>query len=1068
MTPKSFTPRRVHLRTLASVMILLVLVFGPGSAFSALAAAQEVTGNIQGEVKDQNGAVVPNATVTASAGQRTLTATTDSKGEYRFSNLQPGVYTVSVTAGGFSELKRENITVELGKTLQVNLDLQAGGTKEVVTVTASQEPIVDVTSSKTATNITRQQIDVLPKRSLNFTTVLEVAPGTRSEGKSGGFQIDGASGSENVFVIDGVEVTNIIGGTLGGRNSQTAKNIPLDFVKEVQVKSAGYEAEYGGATGGVVNVVTRGGTNDVHGELRMEYTSDKFRAIDNPDLLINRVDATANSIEYRQNPTGKDKTRFFNPVFSLGGPILKDKLWFFTSYAPQYFKNQRLVNLIQVDTTTQRINTLNTRLVDFREKDDYFLGRLDFSPTSKLQVYGNFINSPVKTEGAVPPLQTTSDFTFGNPRYPFQGGYTPASQVSFGANYNVRNNLIVSFRGGRTFLNDKGGSYDIPFNTPLVIISVACLPPLSGCASGTTTTGNPTILTNSLTQKDITKRTNLNFDATYITRVFGQQHVFKGGYQTNRLSNDVLFGFSGGRLSFNFNRAFAGQRGAFGYYIVDEFARSGNVNSNNQGFFIQDSWQIHPRVTVNIGLRDEKEFLPSFPITAAGHPDIPPDLISATSKTSPISFGYGDKLAPRLGGAWDVFGNGKLKIVASYSVFFDTMKYELPRGSFGGEVFLRTFRRLEQPDFRGITLTNTPGTVIAGPVDLRFPANVLLPGELPNVDPKLKPFREHEYSASAEYAIRNDLVAGFRFIRKTLDRTIEDVGALDANGNEVFTIGNPGFGTTIDRFVAAGYDPTPKAVRRYTGYEFRLDKRFSNHWYAQASYLHSELFGNYSGLASSDENGRTSPNVNRYFDLPEIDFDAFGRHVLGALATDRPNTFKLFTSYRFNWKVLGKGMETEIGGSQLVYQGIPISTQVQTRIGPGIGVPIYSNGRGDLGRTPVFTQTDLILTHYVNINERVKLRFQASVFNAWDERNVTNRFPLLTGPGQTVVYCTTDPALTNCGNVTVPQAYRTFLASNGDFTRRITAQNVKLDPRYNKASTFQTPREARFAIGITF
>src|SRR5205085_6922394 len=118
MTPKSFKIGRERFRSLASVLMLLALLFGPGSAFATLAAAQEVTGNIQGEVKDAAGAVVPNATITATSGQRTLNTTTDSGGVYRFQNLQPGVYILTATASGFAELRRENVTVEIGKTLQ--------------------------------------------------------------------------------------------------------------------------------------------------------------------------------------------------------------------------------------------------------------------------------------------------------------------------------------------------------------------------------------------------------------------------------------------------------------------------------------------------------------------------------------------------------------------------------------------------------------------------------------------------------------------------------------------------------------------------------------------------------------------------------------------------------------------------------------------------------------------------------------------------------------------------------------------------------------------------------------
>src|SRR5215208_2934985 len=232
MTPKSLIINRESIRKIGSLLLLLVLVFGPGSAFSAL-ASQEVTGNIEGTLKDPSGAVIPNATITAASSQRSFNATSNDEGYYRFNNLQPGLYTITASGTGFGSVKRDNVTVELGRTLQVNFELKPVGTGETVTVTASDEPIVDVTSTKTATNVTQQEIDVLPKTK-NFASIINVAPGTRDEGNAGGFQIDGASGSENRFVVDGLDVTRVFGGTLG-----TTKNIPYDFVKEVQIKSAG-------------------------------------------------------------------------------------------------------------------------------------------------------------------------------------------------------------------------------------------------------------------------------------------------------------------------------------------------------------------------------------------------------------------------------------------------------------------------------------------------------------------------------------------------------------------------------------------------------------------------------------------------------------------------------------------------------------------------------------------------------------------------------------------------------------------------------------------------------------
>jgi hypothetical protein len=1043
--------KRTQLRYFGSFIMLLAIALSPLGNLAKAFASQEVTGSIQGQVKDPSGAVVSGATVTATSGQRAFTATTDDSGVYRFTNLPPTIYTITVSAAGFSNTNRENITVEIGRTLQVNFDLTASGARESVTVTASQEAIVDVTSSKTATNLSKEKIDLIPKANLNFSSVIDVAPGARAEGRSGGFQIDGASGSENVFVIDGVEVTRVIGGTLG-----STKNIPVDFVQEVQVKSAGYEAEFGGATGGVINVVTRGGTNDFHGEFRLEYSSDRFRASDSPTLRLDPLDPTQQTPQYFDNPTGEDKSRFFNPVFLLNGPIVRDKLWFSVGVAPEYFKTTRLVQQIApITASTTAITVLNSRLITQRQRNDYNYVRLDGSPFSKLTVYGNFIHSPVQTEGILgfgsftSGFQTTSAAILNDPRYDFQGGYVPSWQASFGANYSLTNRLVLSFRGGHTYLNDKGGSYDIPVNTPQLIIAAPCTSTsnnggTSNCTGFTTSLGS-NIVTNQSTAFDITRRTNLNFDATYIARVFGQQHTFKGGYQRNQISNDVLFGFSGGRLQFVFGRARpSGLRGTYGYYVVDEFARSGDVSSSNQGFFIQDAYQVHPRLTLNLGLRIEKEFLPSFPIDAAGHPDIPAGV---EASTQPISFGWGDKIAPRLGGAWDVFGNGRLKLSGSYSVFFDTMKYNLARGSFGGEVFLRSFRELNTSDISGFNLNNLPGDIIEGPFDLRFPSNVTLPGERPGIDPDIRPYREHEFSGAAEYTISRDLLVGVRFTRKVLDRAIEDIGGVDPNGNEIFTIGNPGRGVAVQFF----NPPTPEAIREYTAFEIRIDKRLSNHWYANGSYLHSKLFGNYSGLASSDENGRTDPNVNRYFDLPFLNFNPGGGVQLGRLATDRPNTFKIFAGYTTNYLLWGKGWSSDISVGQRIYQGTPVTTEVSTVVEAGSGAAAFLAGRGDAGRLPWFTQTDLLFTQNLKLTERASLLFRINVTNLFDERNVTERFRNLLGPGQSLFY-------ENLGE---------FLGS-GDFRSRIADQNLVTDPRYLLNSGFQFPREARIAVGIRF
>jgi hypothetical protein len=1020
------------------IVLMLALVLSLGvSAFG-----QETTGNIRGTVKDPNGAAVANSTVTAKNPQRSFTTTTDEQGTYEFAQLPPGRYVVSASASGFSEVKREDVPVELGRTLQVNLDLSVAGTAANVNVTANEEPLVDVSSSKTATNVSQQQIDVLPK-GLNFSSIINVAPGTRNEPNAGGFQIDGASGSENRFIVDGLDVTRVFGGTLG-----STKNIPYDFVHEVQVKSAGYEAEFGGATGGVVNVATRSGSNDWRGEVRLDYTSSRLRAHDNPALRRQLTDLT--KAEYFNNPRGKDQTRLLAPTVTLGGPIWKNKAWFFTSYAPEFGRTKQTTDLITVTTGAPAEVVTNSRVLNQYTKNDYFIGRVDYNPFSKLLISGSYINSPTKTNGQLLGLQTTSATALADPRYDFKGGFVPSWQGSLNVTWTALSNLVISGRLGRNYLNDKGGNYDIPVGQVMPIISNACPTSKFACVSGSTSAGNPTIQSNNITLFDVTKRTNFSIDANWIKRLGGQQHSIKGGYQRSNLFNSIRNERSGGYTQFFYDQNISGQSGTYGYYITNIFGLEGTATSNSKGLFIQDSWQVHPRVTLNLGLRAENEFLPAYPINLANHPSL--TAASLTTRAARlVDFHWTDKLAPRLGGAWDVKGNGKLKVFASYSVFFDIMKYDMARGSGGGEFWIQNYYKLDQLEFRGITPSNHPGALILGPVDLRLPS--LGAGDPPGIDPKLKPMKEHEFSVGADYAIKSDMVFSSRYTRKILDITIDDVGHFVPAGEE-YTIANPGFG------IADTFYHVPKAVRNYNGLEFRLDKRFSHNWYANAAYTYSRLFGNFGGLASSDEFGRANPNINRYFDNVALSYDNKGQLANGLLATDRPNTFKFFGSYRLNW--LGN-MSTDFGVSQIAYQGVPITTAVLMRIVQGTNSTgsfgVFPNGRGDLGRTPWLTQTDLLINHRVKLNERMSLKLQLNVTNLWDQRAVLATFTGSQGtggtmltPGQFVTYAT-------------PEAY---INGNGNIFTLATAQGRTIDPRFNKAMQFQGPREARIAVGVEF
>src|SRR6185503_5508305 len=333
-------------KSLPMLLGLFVLLMAPVSF------GQETTGSIEGVVKDPSGALVPAITLTitnargAQSGTTTTglgsgfkrPVTTNDEGFFRVLQVPPGTYDVVTTAAsGFGEARYENVTVTIGQSNALTITVTPGNTVNTVDVVASDVQPVDVTSSAIQTTVNAQKIELLPK-STGFTGLLKTVPGTRPESRSAGFSVDGDSGGENVFVIDGQEVTNYRTGTLN-----ETYNIPTQLVQEVQVKSSGFEATYGGATGGVVSVVTRGGGNDFHGEFGIQAEVPKLNG--NPRPLLTRFTSgsvgAGNFVQTAEyfNPEKAGGNNYF-PTANLGGRIIKDRLWFFASYTPQIFNTE--------------------------------------------------------------------------------------------------------------------------------------------------------------------------------------------------------------------------------------------------------------------------------------------------------------------------------------------------------------------------------------------------------------------------------------------------------------------------------------------------------------------------------------------------------------------------------------------------------------------------------------------------------------------------------------------------------------------------------------------------------
>jgi hypothetical protein len=979
------------------------------------------------------------------------------------------------------------VSVAIGRNTQLDITVSPGTNVTTVDVSTSDAPPVDTTSNAIQTTLNAQKIELLPKGT-GFTSLLRATPGTRPETRSGGFSVDGASGGENVFVIDGQEVTNYRTGTLN-----ETYNIPTQLVQEVQVKSSGFEAAFGGATGGVVSVVTRGGNNDLHGEFGLQIEPSKFSGNARP--LLNRFTSgtvTGNNFIQTAEYFNPEKTGGADAFYTanLGGPIIKDRLWYYGSYSPQVFETNAVTQYF-TDAPAATRTFVATETYSRTRKYEYAFARLDANPINNLRLTGTFLWNPTIDQGSIPTtaFSFVSTSTLGFTSVPTadfkgttgilrgsqytnqQGGRQTSNLVTATAIYTPTNNLVFDGRYSRGFLNEKNGNYFIPTLTPRIV----------SCGSATAGFTCATTGTNTLTVKDISIRESYDFTGTFVFDA-GGRHDFKGGYQRFSIFNDVVSGNNQiGELRFfpgtSIATAISGVTASPNQIGYASFRRTGTIGKGsnlNQSVFFQDKYQPFRRLTLNLGVRFEKENLPTF-----------------NQNPSLINFDWNDKIAPRLGFAYDLLGDGKTKIFASYGRFFDRVKFALPRGLFGGDIFLEDYFEIFPGDnagkfnignviggFTGPSVCPSTGSIAPG-VFSRCQKNLRVNSNDPTatissggaIDTNLKPFRQTEFTVGAERQLSKDYVFRARYTYKNVDEAVEDAGIVLSSNSEAYIVGNPGSGLHKQTLESLGYLRTVRPMRRYDGLEFVLEKRLSKNWYFNANYTFSRLFGNYTGLASSDEphlgSGRLAPGVSRAFDLPHIGFTAEGGPDNGRLPTDRPHVFNIYGAYIFDWRG-SRTNSTEISGFQTVTSGTP---QTTTIYGASSITPQILLRRGDLGRTPVFSQTDLNLTHRYRFgrDNRFTMAFDLNVLNLLDQDTVTSIYTTMNPSTATVSATALFPAplSVSAANVAYVNGYTdgTLLPA---ILARIASQPDRSDVRYKLPNTYQSARTVRFGFRLLF
>jgi hypothetical protein len=1037
------------------------------------AYAQEQAGSIQGVVHDTSGAILPGVTLEARSPSAVgvSTAVSDEHGSYRFPALPPGRYEITASLSGFAPKKLSDVELQLGQALKIDVSLALAGVSESVQVTG-ESPLIDVKQNAATASITQDLMERIP-RGRNFTSVIPTAPGTNEEGRNGGFQVDGSSGSENRFVVDGMDTTNL-------RNGTSGKTVYTDFLAEVQVKTSGYAAEYGGSTGGVVSAVSKSGSNAFHGSGGTYYRNNKMQSAPRQGWRINPfTDCTANTCAGTPEFVATPDALFdnWNPIGDIGGPIFQNRAWFYGGIAYDRTDNER--------TTTFRNSPAPfvTKTMTSWSDSKYYNGNVSTQLNDKMRLR---VSAALQRSGNRGSLANNiqpdgSFFADGTPTNGFNTATWDTTEQGFKDRWertgsNSRNDLYAAnldwIVTPRFFANIQSGywatdSWSPPdFAGDKIIHSFSgtnCDPIGTSCPFPETpvalrqTSGFADNKSTSRTVQDLYARTHLNTNFTWFKTGWGGEHQFKVGARVERIQNRVDSGAQEPTITLFWNNAYAALdgrtvRGPYGYYrVTKNVVTDGDLSSNNWGFWVQDSWTIRRNLTINAGLRTENENTPSFREEFPG-----------------ISFSFGEKLAPRVGFAYDIKGDSRWKAYGSYGRYFDVTKLEMPRGSFGAEHWIEYFWTLDTLDWTGINCqegsTGCPGTYIEQN-DRRHPANEPDPRltayfgrEQNTIDPDLKPVRTGEITLGLDHELTRTMSAGVRFVHKWLDRTIEDVGVLVPGVGEVFFIANPGEGVA-EHILPEPAPVMPKAQRDYDGLEFRLTRRLANRWSMIGSYTWSRLFGNYGGLASSDENGRTSPNVERYFDGLYLLFDKNGDPVTGLLPTDRPHYFKLQATYDLPWG-------TNVGMFGQLSSGGPMSTAINL-----LGYnPTFVNGRGDLGRLPWTSQIDMFVQHEFRLTQSQRIAVNLNVDNLFDQSGVTNinTSPYrdsFSVPSSIASSVTTPGVLSARDNYLLNTGYDpAFLAS----AMRSAGSRMRDNSLYGKPSSFQGRRQLRLGFKYTF
>jgi len=669
--------------------------------FPLTAAAQTFRGGIQGHVADTTGGALPGVSVIATNVGTKLAraAVTDAAGNYYLSELPPGAYTVTATLSGFKTQTVKGVTVEVSTSARVNVELAAGDLQESVEVVA-RAPLVDTTHNVQGGTISGEQAAELPLNGRDFTHLLSLVPGATSDagqvsdspGSFGYLSVNGNRGRANNFLLDGTDMND------GYRNDPAineagvfgtpATILPIDAVQEFPVLS-GAEAEYGRNSGAVVNIVTKSGTNDLHGSV-FEYFRD--------DALDAR-----NYFNTAPNP----KNPFRNHQFggSLGGPLKKDKTFFFLAYEGAR-EDVGFPTLTRVPTQAELAAAVAANGGVTNPVIARLLARNPWpSPNRAPDANGNNLETTTQATNRVDSVIGKLDHHFGDSdlftvRYFFGdsdqsfplalvgGGNLPGyntltpttvNLVSASLTHVLSQKLLLEVRGGYNRFHETFFPEDKDFDPRSIGLATVTSAQDFGLplvrVSGFAPVGGNLSLPRGRTDVNYQFFTNLSYNTG--------RHNWKFGYELRRTTVDGFFD--------------AGYRGRLDFDGLDNFI-SGTLSGGRQaqgdssrqtfqtshGFYAQDSFQASRKLTVNYGLRwdyygvigEEQNRFSLFDAATAS--------VRRVTQLYPKDW---NNVSPRLSAAWDTMGDGKTVVRAGWGLYYDAFSQDF----FVGQLPFNTF-----------------------------------------------------------------------------------------------------------------------------------------------------------------------------------------------------------------------------------------------------------------------------------------------------------------------------------------------------------------------------------------